>query len=129
MVFRLGINPIKVDDMPNRPEPEIAKPGGSAPSAASSLAVALSVDPLDPSIPTIVASGQGAVAREIVDLAFAHGVKVRQDQDLVQILSTLKVGDAIPVVSFVAVAEILAHIYRWDLQDRADTPSSSPVGP
>ncbi len=115
--------------MSHRPTQDTARPDSPDSSGAASLAVALSVDPIDPAIPTIVASGQGAVAREIVDLAFANGIHVRQDQDLVEILSTLKVGDTIPVVSFVAVAEILAHIYRWDVQDRPPSPPAPSVVP
>lgn len=77
-------------------------------------AVALQFDPSDPSIPAIAASGSGALARRIVDLAFAHGVKVREDPDLVAILSTLEIGEHIPAVAFAAVAEILAHVYRYE---------------
>ncbi len=88
-------------------------------SAGTDKAVALDFDIQDKAVPTVVASGRGAVARQILDLAFANGVKVREDADLVEILSLLDVGDAIPVVAFAAVAEILSHVYRWELQQRA----------
>jgi len=82
-------------------------------------AVALSFDPDKPEIPTVTASGRGAVARQILEIAFAHGVKVREDADLVEILAALDVGSEIPVVAFAAVAEILSHIYRWEAQAEA----------
>lgn len=84
-------------------------------------AVALSFDPDKPEIPTVTASGRGTVARQIIEIAFAHGVKVREDPDLVEILETLDVGAEIPVIAFAAVAEILSHIYRWETrtQDQA----------
>lgn len=87
-------------------------------------AVALTFDPADPEIPTVTASGRGAVARQILEIAFANGVKVREDPDLVEILATLEVGSEIPVVAFAAVAEILAHVYRWETlaRDGADSP-------
>ncbi len=80
-------------------------------------AVALNFDPDHPDVPTVAASGTGAVARKILELAFAHGVKVREDADLVEILQTLNIGDTIPAVAFAAVAEILLHVYRWETGD------------
>ena len=75
-------------------------------------AVALSwqagVDPA----PKVVATGQGAIAERILELAFAHGVKVRTDPDLTQILAAVDVDTTIPVEAFVAVAEILAYLYQ-----------------
>lgn len=62
--------------------------------------------------PTVVATGKGRVAEQILELAFAHGVKVRTDPDLAQILSAVEEGSVIPVEAFVAVAEILAYVYR-----------------
>jgi flagellar biosynthesis protein len=75
-------------------------------------AVALHYDPNNPKVPTIVATGKGAVADEILRLAFANGVKVRQDADLVAMLSVLELGASIPVAAFAAVAEIMSYIYR-----------------
>ena len=62
--------------------------------------------------PRVVASGRGAIAEQILRLAFEHGVRVREDADLAELLSALEVGDEIPVEAFAAVAEILAYIYR-----------------
>jgi flagellar biosynthesis protein len=90
-------------------------------------AVALTFDPDDPAIPTIAATGRGAVARQILEIAFAHGVKVREDPDLVEILSTLEVGAEIPVIAFAAVAEILSYVYRWETRERARA-EPNPVG-
>ena len=87
-------------------------------------AVALNFDPSDPSIPAIVATGSGALARRIVDLAFEHDIKVRQDADLIEILGTLEIGEHIPAVAFAAVAEILAHVYRAELALAGDAPQA-----
>jgi flagellar biosynthesis protein len=81
-------------------------------------AVALSFDPANPDVPKVVASGEGGVARQILEIAFANGVKVREDADLVEILSTLDVGTEIPVIAFAAIAEILSHVYRWELRQQ-----------
>lgn len=76
------------------------------------LAVALAYDPAVASAPRVVASGRGEVAERILDLAFAHGVKVREDPDLAEILSLVDVDSVIPVEALVAVAEILAYVYQ-----------------
>jgi len=92
-------------------------------------AIALDFDPRDPSVPTIVATGEGSVARQILAIAFEHGVKVREDGDLIEILSTLDVGDEIPIIAFAAVAEILTHVYRWELKQRPSPEGAAPEHP
>ncbi|PWC77745.1 flagellar protein FhlB [Azospirillum sp. TSH64] len=64
------------------------------------------------SLPRIVATGKGTVAEQILEVAFANGVKVREDADLVEILSATEVDSDIPVEAIAAVAEILAYVYR-----------------
>ena len=76
------------------------------------VAVALHYDPDQPSLPKVVASGRGSVAEQILELAFSHGVKVRTDPDLAEVLAAVEVDTVIPVEAFVAVAEILAYVYR-----------------
>jgi flagellar biosynthesis protein len=87
-----------------------AASGESRPRRA--VAVALSYDPDDADAPRVVATGRGAVAEQILNLAFAHGVKVRTDPDLAQVLSVVEVDTVIPIEAFVAVAEILAYVYQ-----------------
>ena len=76
------------------------------------IAVALDYRPGDNRAPTVVASGRGALAESILALAFAHGVKVREDADLAELLTAVDVGEDIPVEAFLAVAEVLAYVYR-----------------
>lgn len=80
--------------------------------ARRQVAVALVHDPDNPNLPTVTASGRGAVAEQILQIAFAHGVKVRTDPDLAEVLAAVEVDTVIPVEAFVAVAEILAYVYR-----------------
>jgi flagellar biosynthesis protein len=66
----------------------------------------------DGSTPKITASGRGHLAEKILEVAFAAGVKVRTDADLVQILEAVEVDSEIPTEAFVAVAEVLTYVYR-----------------
>ncbi len=62
--------------------------------------------------PRVAATGRGAVAEQILQIAFAKGIPVREDPDLAQILATLDVDSVIPVDALSAVAEILSYLYR-----------------
>ncbi len=75
-------------------------------------AVAIQDDRSGRSLPKVVATGRGAVAEQILQIAFAHGVKVREDADLAEILSVIDVDSPVPVEALAAVAEILAYVYR-----------------
>lgn len=75
------------------------------------LAVAISYKPNQEQAPHLVAKGQGWVARQIVEVAQANGITVREDADLAQILSKVDVDSEIPMEAFTVVAEILSYIY------------------
>lgn len=84
------------------------------------VAIALQHDRVDGPAPVVVAKGYGPVAAHILELARAHGIEVRQDPDLAQILEQLEIGATIPPLAFAAVAEILACLYRRNAE-LADT--------
>ena len=76
------------------------------------MAVALKYDPETQYAPKVVASGRGGIAEQILAIAFAKGIKVREDADLAELLSLIDIDSEIPIEAFVPVAEILAYIYR-----------------
>jgi flagellar biosynthesis protein len=78
------------------------------------------------STPSVLATGSGFVARQILDVAFARGIKVREDADLVEILATLDVGDQIPLAALAAVAEILSHVYQWEIEQQSQFAGDAP---
>src|SRR5262245_38106731 len=82
------------------------------------IAVALE-EQADAAPPTVVASGRGYPAEQILAIAFANGVKVREDADLAQILAAIDVDCPIPTEAFAAVAEILSYLYRVNGQTPA----------
>jgi len=59
-----------------------------------------------------VAKGKGRIAEKILDLARANSVPVRQDPNLVQVLSRVDLDQAVPPEVYHAVAAILAFLYR-----------------
>lgn len=95
------------------------QPRWAEPRPKTTIAVALDykqtggkVDPKR--APRVAASGRGAVAEQILQIAFAKGIPVREDADLAQILATLDVDSVIPVDALSAVAEILSYLYRMN---------------
>ena len=99
--------------MPPDHSPPGQPPGQSQrPAQPPAKAVALEYSHGTDVAPRITATGEGAVAEAILQIALDHGVKVREDADLVEILSMLDVDSLIPLEAFAAVAEILSYIYR-----------------
>ncbi len=94
--------------------------------APRQVAVALSYDPKIAPAPKVVASGKGFLAEQILSFAFAHGVKVRTDPDLAQVLAAVDIDTIIPVEAFLAVAEILAYVYRANGTRPPSSPSGAP---
>ena len=67
--------------------------------------------------PKITAAGREKLAEQILNLAFEHGVRVREDSELAEMLATLELESPIPEEAFLAVAEILSHVYQANGQD------------
>jgi len=74
-------------------------------------AVALKGDGTLNTAPQITAVGFGKTADQILDIAFANNVKVRQDADLTEILAALEVESPVPIEALDAVSEILSYVY------------------
>ena len=82
------------------------------PSTADAVAVAVAHERPGERAPKVVAGGRGLVAEQILQIAFQHGIKVREDADLAQLLSAIDVEQEIPLEAFAAVAEILIYVYQ-----------------
>lgn len=59
----------------------------------------------------ITAKGEGALAEKILDIAFAEGVKVRQDKDLTELLTAFEIESPVPLEALHAVSLILERVY------------------
>lgn len=82
------------------------------PDIRHKLAVALNYERSRSEAPVVTAKGQGYLAEQILNLARKSGVEVHTDADLAQLLSTLDVGEVIPLEAYAAVAAILSHLYK-----------------
>ena len=73
------------------------------------LAVALKYD--GENAPKVSAKGSHELAEQIIALAKKHNVPLSENKELVTLLSTLELGEEIPEMLYLAVAEIIAFAY------------------
>lgn len=64
--------------------------------------------------PIVVAKGYGAVADSIIQRARDSGLYVHASPDLVKLLMQVNLDEQIPPQLYLAVAEVLAWLYRLD---------------
>lgn len=85
--------------------------------------------------PRVVAKGRGVVAREIIERAREAGVYVHESPELVSLLMQVDLDARIPPQLYVAVAELLAWLYRVEqgaeagsapIPERGSLPESLP---
>jgi len=64
--------------------------------------------------PTVVAKGRGLLAEAIIDRAKQAGVYVHESPELVSLLMQVDLDQHIPPELYLAVAELLAWLYRLE---------------
>jgi flagellar biosynthesis protein len=75
-------------------------------------AVAIRYDEEKDDAPRLIAKGEGFIARKIKAIALEHGIEIKRDDDLVELLAQVDIDREIPEELYAAVAEILSWIYR-----------------
>lgn len=75
-------------------------------------AVALKYDPLENSAPKVVGKGKGSSAENIIKIAQLHNLPIKEDKDLVEMLSKVELDREVPQNLYVAVAEVFTFIYK-----------------
>lgn len=74
-------------------------------------AIALAYSQTD-AAPRVVARGKGLVAVQIIARAKEHGVYVHESPELVALLTQVDIDEHIPPQLYMAIAELLAWLYR-----------------
>ncbi|MES1983088.1 MAG: EscU/YscU/HrcU family type III secretion system export apparatus switch protein [Pseudomonadota bacterium] len=90
------------------------------PDKKRQMAVALAYRSHD-AAPTVVAQGRGLVAQAIIERARKHGVFVHESEELVGLLMQVELDQQIPPQLYLAVAELLAWLYRLE---HGETPAN-----
>lgn len=82
--------------------------------------IALGYDPDKDRAPKVVAKGLGPIAEAILAIARKHGVNIHEDAALARSLYVLELGQEVPEEFYVAIAEVLAYVYRLDRKMRRE---------
>jgi len=98
-----------------------------AASDATREAVALAYSQTD-AAPRVVAKGKGLIAEQIIARAKEHGIYVHESPELVALLTQVDIDERIPPQLYMAVAELLAWLYRLENASQA-TQISLPAKP
>lgn len=85
-------------------------------------AIALAYSQTD-AAPRVVAKGKGVIAEKIIARAREHGVYVHESPELVALLTQVDLDEHIPPQLYMAVAELLAWLYRIEHGESASPPS------
>ena len=80
------------------------------PADTRRAAVALQYDAATDNAPRVIAKGRGQVAEKIMALAREHGIPMREDPELVQMLTQIDLDQTIPPSLYKVVAELLAFV-------------------
>jgi flagellar biosynthesis protein len=62
--------------------------------------------------PKVTAKGQGWMADRIIKMAQENNIPIREDRDLLHLLSEIDVGHEVPESLYKVVAELLAWVYQ-----------------
>ena len=74
-------------------------------------AIALKYDIEKDNAPKITAKGKGERASKIIKIAKEHDIPIKDDADLIELLSQIDIDKEIPGSMYKAVAEIFSFIY------------------
>jgi flagellar biosynthesis protein len=77
--------------------------------------------------PRVVAKGRGLIAEEIISRAREHGVYVHESPELLSLLVQVDLDEHIPSQLYLAVAELLAWLYRIEHGETGLPPPQLPL--
>ena len=84
----------------------------SIPKGKKRSAVSLKYNSRVNKSPLVTAKGKGLVADKIILLAKENNIPIKEDPDLVQLLSEVDLNSEIPASLYKVVAELLSLVYK-----------------
>ena len=77
-------------------------------------AVGLRYNKNEDNAPKVIAKGVGTVAERIIEKAIEHGVYIKEDKSLVEILEKFDMYQEIPEELYEIIAEIFTYVYNTE---------------
>jgi flagellar biosynthesis protein len=87
------------------------------------LAVALAYQTGE-AAPRVTAKGHGLIAKAIIEKARSAGIYVHESPELVSLLMQIDLDQRIPPELYLAVAELLAWLYKLEHEDVTEQPAA-----
>lgn len=75
-------------------------------------AAALKYDATKSSAPKVTAKGEGKTAQKIIEIAKENDVPIKEDKDLIELLSKVELDHEVPPEMYKAIAEVFSFVYR-----------------
>jgi len=75
-------------------------------------AVALKYDQTTNNAPFVNAKGENKSAQKIIKIAKEHDIPIKEDKDLIELLSKVELNQEVPQNLYKAVAELFSFIYK-----------------
>jgi flagellar biosynthesis protein len=79
-------------------------------------AAALGYDETQDTAPRVLARGKGEVAEQIIKRAVEAGIPLIESEALAEALVKIELDSSVPPPLYLAVAEVLAWVYRLDAE-------------
>lgn len=91
---------------------------------AGKTAIALQYDGI--SAPKVTAKGTQELADKILSVAKEHQVPIYEDEILTGALAHLELGDEIPQLLYMAIAEVLSFVWEMDKKTQLEKTTQTP---
>ena len=78
----------------------------------SKKAVALKYERKKDNAPKVTAKGSGKTAQKIIEIAKLNDIPIKEDKDLLELLSKVELDKEVPAQMYKAVAEVFSFIYN-----------------
>ena len=75
-------------------------------------AVALKYERDKDKAPKVTAKGSGKTAQKIIEIAKLNDIPIKEDKDLLELLSKVELDKEVPAQMYKAVAEVFSFIYN-----------------
>lgn len=87
-------------------------------------AAALKYDSTKNNAPNLVAKGDRYIAEQIIDVAQKNNIPIKEDKDMIEILSKIEINQEIPNELYKAVAEVFSFVYKVSKENKIPKDSS-----
>ena len=75
-------------------------------------AAALRYDASKNNAPKVTAKGEGKTAQKIIEIAKENDIPIKEDADLIELLSKVELDQEVPPEMYKAIAEVFSFIYK-----------------